>query len=452
MPQTINIQCSNCGQPVQADVESIIDAQSNPRAKAALINGQLNVAVCDQCGAGNNIVTPLLYHDAEKELLIAFVPMEAAMQANRPNEEKIIGDMMNALTRSIPKEQFKAYMFNPKRALTMQGLIDQVLEADGITPEMMQAQQMRIQLIQDLLGAMENNVLESMVTQRDADIDMAFFQTMSLMAQSLMQQGQQGVVQQLALLQDQLLTLSTVGKELAADQAHQEQVVQELSQEIQNLGQNMTRADFVDMVVRYADDDVRLQALVGMVRPAFDYEFFQELSQVIEQTPEADRATLEAARERLTVLTRTVDDQMRASMQQSASVLQAMLSAPDLDAFIQANFDLIDDNFMAVLSANLQQAQQKQDTAMLGRLQQIYEKVVAQLQSQMSPELHFVNDLLSAESDEAAAALMHQRAAEFGPDLLEIFASVEEMLEAQGQDGVLARLRHVQQVATTLFS
>ena len=53
----------------------------------------------------------------------------------------------------LPKDNFKAYMFNPKRSLTMQGLIDQVLEADGITQEMLEEQRQRVQLVQQFIEA-----------------------------------------------------------------------------------------------------------------------------------------------------------------------------------------------------------------------------------------------------------------------------------------------------------
>ena len=56
-------------------------------------------------------------------------------------------------------------------------------------------------------------------------------------------------------------------------------------------------------------DDERLQALVGLARPAFDYSFFQDLSVKIGQAPAEARAGLEALRDKLLELTAIIDQQ-----------------------------------------------------------------------------------------------------------------------------------------------
>ena len=139
-PTRTTLQCSNCGTPNPTTLRRIIDVQKDPQGKIALLNGQINQFQCQNCGQVNSVSSPLLYHDASKEMLIAFVPMDVAMRQGS-NEEQMVGQLMNDLTASIPKEEFRSYMFNPKRALTMKGLIEQVLEADGVTPEMMAEQQ-----------------------------------------------------------------------------------------------------------------------------------------------------------------------------------------------------------------------------------------------------------------------------------------------------------------------
>ncbi len=52
---------------------------------------------------------------------------------------------------AFPAEKRKGYLFNPQTMFTYQTLIDKILEADGITKEMIEAQQKRIGLIQRLL-------------------------------------------------------------------------------------------------------------------------------------------------------------------------------------------------------------------------------------------------------------------------------------------------------------
>lgn len=99
---------------------------------------------------------PLLYHDGSKELLISFVPMELGL--SRDAQEKAIGDLLREVTTNLPQGAFKAYMLQPKQALTMQGLVDQVLQADGVTPEMLQAQRDRVKLVETFIQASEETL------------------------------------------------------------------------------------------------------------------------------------------------------------------------------------------------------------------------------------------------------------------------------------------------------
>ncbi|PJF21489.1 MAG: hypothetical protein CUN56_10845, partial [Phototrophicales bacterium] len=139
------IRCSGCGQQFVTEIYSYIDVTDEPQAKNLLISNRLNRAQCPHCGTVNNVETPLLYHDPTKELLIAYVPME--LNLNKDQQERAIGDLMNRM----PKQNFKGYMFNPRRSITMQGMIDQVLEADGITKEVLEEQRKELDFVQQFL-------------------------------------------------------------------------------------------------------------------------------------------------------------------------------------------------------------------------------------------------------------------------------------------------------------
>src|SRR5690606_30631988 len=121
MASRMSIQCPNCGQPNPAVVENLIDVSRQPALKNALLSGRLNTVRCANCGTASTVAAPLLYHDAGKELLISFVPVELGL--SREQQDRVIGDLLKRLTASIPKESFKGYMFQPKQALTMQGLV-----------------------------------------------------------------------------------------------------------------------------------------------------------------------------------------------------------------------------------------------------------------------------------------------------------------------------------------
>lgn len=442
IPQT-GVRCSNCGTPLDIPVRSIVDAHAEPHVKMMLLNGELNSGVCPACGTPNTVLTPILYHDGEKELLIAFVPTEVALQSGR-NEEQIVGEMMNMLSANLPKDQFKGYMFNPKRTLTMQGLVNMILEADGITPEMIEAQKQQIGLIQGMIEA-EDEILDDLIRQNDTRIDQQFFQVFSVLAQRLLQNGSQEIADRLVMVQERLLELSSFGQEMQAEQEAQAAIVEEVAAELQTIAGNATRSDLINIATKYVGQDAYIDAMVGLARPAFDYEFFQELTTYIGQAPSEEREGLENLRDRLVEATQVVDQQMQNAAKQAAGLLQEMLNATEIDQVIAANLPAIDDVFMQVLTMNLQEAQRRQDQDALNRLQQIYDRVMQILQAQMQPELRFVNDLMSVDSEAAMQQMIAERAGEFGMELLEVIDAVARVLQSQGNQQALNRLAIIQQ-------
>ncbi len=436
-PTQTTIRCSNCGQPVPAVIRSVIDVQSDPQGKEALLTNRLNSARCPACGFVNRVVTPVLYHDASKSLLIVCIPGETL---RGQKEEKVTGDLMNELNRSLPKESFRAYMFNPKRSLTLQGMIDIIMEADGITPDMLASQRRRLELLQEMLSASSQDALEKLITDNDTIIDAQFFQTLRLAGERLMEDPQNnGVIQRLMAVQDVLVANSSFGKTLMAQQQEKMGRVQEVVADIEKLGENATRTDFVNLVIEYADDEDKLQGLVGLMRPVFDEAFFEELALEIGRAPADQREKLEGTRELLLQLVELMDSQVQQGAQQTIEFLQMLVNSPQPQDMIQANLELIDDEFMSILVANLQEAEKRGDTALLQRLQGIYSLVVQVLQSRMSPELRYLNEMLAAENEADLQALL-QQARDFGPELMQSVEAVEQMTQSRGQAALSQRI------------
>lgn len=441
----MTIRCANCGNPIPANVRTIIDVQRDPEGKALLIGDQLNKIQCPNCGAVNAMDVPILYHDASKELLIAYVPMGLAAQQSK-NDERVIGDMMNALTGSMPKDQFKAYMFSPKRALTLHGMVEQILQADGIAPEVLAQQRARVELIQQLLEAQDEPALVTLIKQHNDKIDIHFVQTLDLMAQRLATQGAEDVAEALGVVEANILEHSTFGQELSARQAKQAELINSVANDVQALGEEATHSDLADLAVRYAEDDDRLQALVGLARPAFDYQFFQELSDRIGKLPANERAAVESLRDRMLRLTQQVDQEAQASLQRTVQLLQQIMSSSDPLAAIEANVHLIDDEFMQVLALNIQETQKQGNAQASAQLRQVYDKVIELMQAQMSPELRFLNELLNIEDDQAMLDRLRQEAPKYGNSLLQIIGPAQQLLAAQGQQGLIVRLQQIESV------
>jgi hypothetical protein len=101
---------------------------------------------------------------------------------------------------------------------------------------------------------------------------------------------------------------------------------------------------------------------------------------------------------------------------------------------------MMDDTFMAVLTANIQEAERRSDLSASARLKQLYERIVARLRENMQPELRFINDLLSTKTDEEASALLAQEGNGYGLSLLDMMDAVEEVLAARGESAALQKL------------
>jgi hypothetical protein len=444
------IQCVQCRQPFRGVVQTVIDPGQNPQSKISLLGGTLNQFPCPNCGTPNGVLTPLLYHDASKELMITYVPMELGM--TRDAQEKAIGDLIREVTAQLPKEAFKAYLLQPRSALTMQGLIEQVLQADGVTPEMMEAQRDRVRLVEKFIQT-PPELLPSLIQQYDAKIDAQFMQTMTLVIQQLLQEGRQPLAEQVAAIQNFILENSTFGQQVIAQAQQQEAVVAEVAETLSSFGETAQRSDFMKLAIEYAGDEQRLQALVGLARPAFDATFFQELNAVIGKVPAADRAALEALRDHLGELTAMVDQQAQMALQEAAALLRVLLSSPNPDELIQENLGAIDYTFLQLLTANIQEAARRGDVSGSSKLKDIYNRVIAALQANMPPELQFINELLSAPSDDAARQMVVQQARSFGRSLLEAMDAVEQQLagSGNGSPALLERLALVRQEAVNVL-
>ncbi len=438
------IACPNCRQPVNAVVENLIDVGSDPEAKVRLLTGRTNSIQCANCGVTSTIAAPLLYHDPDKQLLISYMPME--LNLPKDQQERALGDLMRELTSSIPKEQVKGYLFQPRQALTMQGLVDQILQADGVTPEMMEAQRATVRLVETLMQATPDT-MPALVQQNDAQINAPFFQAISAMAQRALQENRPDVAQRLIELQAEVAEHSTFGQQLMQQSQLHEEIVEEVAADLNALSATAQRGDIIDLAIQYAGDDERLQAMVGLVRPALDYELFQELTQRIGQAPAAERETLEKLRTRLTELTAMIDQQAQLAMQDAVRLLQAIATSPDPAAVISENLQFIDDTFMAVLSANIQEAERRADVNSSARLKQIYQAVMSVLQANMQPELRFVNELLSTATDEEARKLIAEEGVQFGDALLDVIDAVGQVLAQRGEMEMIQKLAFLRQAA-----
>jgi len=446
MSQVVRTQitCPHCGQTFPAVVEQIIDVGRDPQAKARFLSGRTNMITCPNCGNTFAVGTPLVYHDPGKDLLLVYVPME--LNINPTERERVIGDLTRRVTDSIKPENRRAYLLQPRQALTLPGMLDTILDADGITAEVREAQRDKMRVIESFLQVRPEQ-WPSLVEEHDAAIDHEFLQMVLATAENAAETGQEPMAEILLRLYNFLIEHSTVGQEVLRAAQAQEETVREVAAELEALGDAMTRENFTELVLRYAGDDERLQALVGLMRPALDYQFFQDLTARIDSAQDAERTRLEGLRTRLMELIGLIDRQTQQVLQRAADTLRVIVNSEDLDAAIRPRLDQIDDTFLAVLQANIQAARQKKDEATAARLEEVLHRVMEVLRESAPPQIKLINELMTAESDDAAQALIAQRAPRFGPELLQVMDAVVEDLEEGGQNDNAAKLRRFRDVA-----
>lgn len=439
-PTRQQVQCPNCGQPVAVEVQQLFDLNEDPTAKQRLLSGTVNLIQCPVCGYQGNLGTPVVYHDPEKELLLTHVPAELGL--SRDDQERAVGQLITKVVDRLPQDQRKGYLLSPETTLTFQRLIERVLEEDGITPEMIEAQQKRLQLIQRLLDASEDARAE-IVQQEEELLDAQFFTLLNRLVDASLMGGDQGSAQQLRALQEELLPQTAFGREVQT----QTQEIEAAVQSLQELGEDLTRDKLLDLMIE-APSDTRLSALVSLTRPAIDYGFFQALSERIDQAEGERRETLTALRERLLELTRQIDQQVEARMVQSRSLLNELLGADDIAEATLQNLPEIDEFFVQSLNGELEAARQQGQTERLEKLRTVVDTL--QRASAPPPEVELIQELLDAPGQKARREILESRMEEVTPQLLDALTALLNQAQSGGDQALAGKLRDIHKLAVRM--
>ena len=201
--------CPRCGNNFQAIIEQVIDVGRDPQAKARFLSGRVNMVSCPNCGHTMAVGTPLLYHDPHKDLMIIYVPME--LNVAPQERERIIGDMTRRLTDSIPQEQRRAYLLTPRQALTLPGMIDMILDMDGITPEMREAQRNKMQVLNMFLQ-MGPDHWPGLLEEQEEHLDAEFLQMILVTAENAAETGKPQLAEALVAVYNFLIQNTSAGQ------------------------------------------------------------------------------------------------------------------------------------------------------------------------------------------------------------------------------------------------
>ena len=371
----------------------------------------------------------MVYHDPAKELLLTFVPPELALP--RDEQERVIGRMINQVVDALPADQRKGYLFSPQAAFTFQGLIERILEEDGISKEVIEGQQKRVNLIQRLAAITDEEALAIVVKEEDQQIDQEFFGLLSQLIQMAASQGDKDGANQLASLQKRLLPITTVGRELQERTAEVEKVMEKL----RSAGKELTREKLLEMVIG-AESDLQIEAYAGMARPGMDYQFFQQLSEKIDAAQGEEKDRLSKLRETLLETTRQIDEQLQERVNMARQNVETLLKVEDnLQEVVVQNIQAIDDYFLQALVLETEEAKQKSNQERVQKLEKIMEVIQEVLQSaSMGPEGVLLETLLEGETPEARRAIMEENADKITPEFIEAITSFMMQLENSEDD------------------
>jgi hypothetical protein len=415
-------------------LEQIIDVGLDPTAKERLLSGRVNLITCPQCGYRGMVGTPLVYHDAAKQMAIIYVPMELNLEQSQ--REKLIGDFTNALIRALPEDAPKGYLLQPHTALTLQGLIDQILEADGISPEMLDAERKKVDLVRQIIAAADDQEVAQLISDNQPLLDLTFLELLTAAAQSASQSGDSRQSLKLLNLRSQLMDSTEAGQELKA----QEAALNEAAREVEALGQNITREAFAELLVNAVNNPAKVDALATLGRNLLDYTTFQLITEQIEKSEGESRTQLEAMRNRLLEINAEYERQARALIQRSTDTLKMLLQAPDVAAAIRNNLDRIDDMFLQVLQLNLDEARKAGHVEVSSKLKQVRDEVLKLIQASAPPEVRLINDLLALENENEALEALRTRKAEVNDNLLAVMDELINQLGQAGNDPAVQRL------------
>lgn len=433
------ISCPNCGVPYVADIYQIIDAARQPQLKEMLLSGQLNVAVCPNCGAGGRIATPLLYHDPDHDLFMVHVPQE--MNLDQVRREELIGRLVQQVVNQTPMEKRRGYMLAPQTMLTMQSFMEKVWGTEGVTPEMLARQQKQVELLRTLSTA-SADVQDFLIKDRAREIDETFFGILRAQIDATSQMGDPNQVNSLLNLQARLMTQTEVGRRLEKQQI----ALHALNRDAKKANGLSPDLLFKHIVANETDETL-LNAIAMTGRGAMTYEFFALLTSEVEKREKAKDTAgaqrLGRVRDQLLEMQRELQQATQEVLKDAQATLDAILAAPDTREALAANMGRIDDAFMHVLDARTAHAEQSGRRDEAEKLRRIQEDIISLIQGETPPEVQLLSQLVSAPDKAARERLMGTAADLLSPELVQVVDMLREQATSAGQSDLAQRLGEI---------
>jgi hypothetical protein len=397
----------------------VVDVGREPALKAALLSGRLT-----------NLAAPFIYHDPAKQLALILMPME--LNLSEIEQQRVIGQLTQIVMRSLPEDAPRAYLLQPRLFFSLQSLIEAILEADGVTPEMLRAQQERVDLLRDLVRLLGDEAsLRERARENDAKIDATFFEILTASLEANLASGRAQAAQQLSQLNKILLEETTYGRALAKRAAA-----------IEAFRKSPSRETLLDQLIAVEDTETR-QTLITLGRQLLDYAFFQLLTKRIDAADEAGKQQLIALRKEIQEIRDKIDAASRAFLESKLKLIEEIAASNNPIETARKHVDELDDALLSVLQANLQDAERAGDKEAVAALERVEQAVMQAIAERQPPEVQMVNMLLAAKYPEETEKLLNEWKDTVDDRLISVLAQFADQLAQQDRTDLSAKLTKV---------
>lgn len=206
-------------------------------------------------------------------------------------------------------------------------------------------------------------------------------------------------------------------------------------------------AMLVEHIIANQEQPHVVDALVMAGQGALQYEFFSLFTAEIEKLEKAGDKTavarLTKLREDLLNLYEGMQQQSRNMLENALATLNTILEAPDKEQALAENAQKIDDAFMNVLVARMNEAEQQNELPLFQALNEIHSLIYAQMEQTMPPHIQLLNQLVRSGSAEEQAQLLNENEQLVSAELIELIDQVMEQAGGQGQEELNGRLQSV---------
>lgn len=117
--RSVNITCPACGTSQDITLVEVLNAQTDPDLKEDLMHNRLNRVSCSNCDIDFRVDLPLLYTDAEEELMIHWVP-----ENEDANREQILEEFDEVIERMNAETDEQVPVPNVRLVMTRVELIE----------------------------------------------------------------------------------------------------------------------------------------------------------------------------------------------------------------------------------------------------------------------------------------------------------------------------------------